>query len=83
MFYTVKSKTMGWSICQAHLDGSNSSTLVDKIEELFSPHGITIDFANQQLYWMDHIKDTIERININGGAVNRNTITRVRNTLII
>lgn len=74
---------MGWSICQAPLDGSNSSTLVDKIEELYSPHGITIDFANQQLYWMDHIKDTIERININGGAINRNTITRVRNTLII
>uniref|UniRef100_K1QFX2 Low-density lipoprotein receptor-related protein 1B n=1 Tax=Magallana gigas TaxID=29159 RepID=K1QFX2_MAGGI len=81
MFYTVKSKTMGWSICQAHLDGSNSSTLVDKIEELFSPHGITIDFANQQLYWVDHIKDTIERININGGAVNRNTITRLKTSI--
>lgn len=81
MFYTVKSKT--WSIRQAHLDGSNSSILVDNIEELFSSHGMTIDFANQQLYWVDHIKDTIERININGKNLNRNTITRVRNILII
>lgn len=81
MFYTVKSKTS--SIRQAHLDGSNSSILVDNIEELFSSHGMTIDFANQQLYWVDHIKDTIERININGKNLNRNTITRVRNILII
>lgn len=81
MFYTVKSKT--WSIRQAHLDGSNSSILVDNIEELLGSHGMTIDFANQQLYWVDHIKDTIERININGKNLNRNTITRVRNILII
>lgn len=32
---------------------------------------------------MDYIKDIIERININGGVINRNIIIRVRNIFII
>ena len=78
MFYTLRSKTLGWSIHKAYLDGSNSSVLVNNIEELISPYGMTIDFPNQQLYWVDSAKDTIERINIDGKELKRNTITRVR-----
>ncbi|XP_078324342.1 low-density lipoprotein receptor-related protein 1-like isoform X2 [Crassostrea virginica] len=78
MFYTLRSKTLGWSIHKAYLDGSNSSVLVNNIEELISPYGMTIDFPNQQLYWVDSAKDTIERINIDGKELKRNTITRLK-----
>ncbi|XP_062600838.1 low-density lipoprotein receptor-related protein 1-like [Saccostrea cucullata] len=77
MFYTLRSKTSGWSIHQAYLDGSNSSALVEGIDELISPYGMTIDFPNQQLYWVDSAKGTVERIDINRETVNRYTVTRL------
>jgi sugar lactone lactonase YvrE len=79
MFYTLNSKTTGWAIYQADLDGSNSSVLVENGEEVITPSGMTIDYPNQQLYWIDSAKDTIERIDINGKSLNRHTITKVRN----
>lgn len=78
MFYTLNSKTSGWAIYQADLDGSNNRSLVENGKELISPSGMTIDFPNQQLYWVDSAKDTIERIDINGKSLNRHTVTRVR-----
>ncbi|XP_048772894.2 low-density lipoprotein receptor-related protein 1-like isoform X3 [Ostrea edulis] len=80
MFYTLNSKTSGWAIYQADLDGSNNRSLVENGKELISPSGMTIDFPNQQLYWVDSAKDTIERIDINGKSLNRHTVTRLKTT---
>ena len=44
--------------------GHNRRTIVDN--DIESPQGITIDFVDMMLYWVDSQKDTIESAKFNG-----------------
>ena len=63
MFYTDWSTSS--RIGRADLDGQNRVLdLVSK--KILHPHGITLDFAKQHLYWGDSFLDFIERIDYDG-----------------
>ena len=62
MFYTDWS--MSSKIGRADLDGQNQVILVSK--KVVHPHGITLDFVKQHLYWGDSYLDFIERVDYNG-----------------
>lgn len=49
---------------RALLDGSNRTTLVE--HKIVYPYGVTVDFATQQVYWVDTYLDYIERVNYDG-----------------
>ncbi|XP_066506010.1 low-density lipoprotein receptor-related protein 5 isoform X2 [Hoplias malabaricus] len=50
-------------IAQAHMDGTNIITLVDKVGRA---NGLTIDYADQRLYWTDLDTCMIESTNMQG-----------------
>jgi len=46
------------------LDGSNRTTIVSN--KIVYPIAITLDLANQEVYWTDAYMNSIERVNYNG-----------------
>ncbi|XP_070183011.1 low-density lipoprotein receptor-related protein 1-like [Littorina saxatilis] len=76
MFYTDWSTSS--RIGRADLDGQNrKADLVSK--KIVHPHGITLDFVRQHLYWGDSFLDFIERIDYDGN--HRVTIVHGLNVL--
>ena len=51
---------------RAGMDGSNRSTLHNT--SLVWPNGLTLDYPNQILYWIDASLDTIEYSNVDGSG---------------
>ena len=49
---------------RAGMDGSNRTILHNT--NLVWPNGITIDYANQRIYWLDANLDTLEYSNVDG-----------------
>lgn len=62
MFYT-KSQKFG-CLERANLDGTNQTVLVS--HKIIYPFGLTLDLANEHVYWMDTYMDSIERVDYNG-----------------
>ena len=54
----------GACIKRAGMDGSNHTILHNT--DLVWPYGITIDYENQKLYWVDAFLDTLEYSNVDG-----------------
>ncbi|KAF4524352.1 hypothetical protein B566_EDAN007528 [Ephemera danica] len=57
---------------RALLDGSQRRTLVDY--KVVYPYGVTVDFPNEHIYWVDAFLDFVERVNYDGSK--RKTIKR-------
>lgn len=53
-------------IVRAYMDGTNSITLVDKVGRA---NDLTIDYADQRLYWTDLDTSMIESSNMLGNLV--------------
>lgn len=53
------------SIIRANLDGSNKRSLIKKPHVIW-PMGITIDFNNDRLYWIDAYKKYVGSCDLNG-----------------
>ena len=51
---------------RASMDGQNRFVVIDT--ELVSPYGITIDYAEQKVYWMDAALDKVEYANFDGSG---------------
>lgn len=60
LFYTDWSP----SLSRALLDGTNRTALVKT--NIYHPSGVTLDLANEHVYWIDVYKDVIERVDYNG-----------------
>lgn len=71
MFLTIWGANKA-KIIRAELDGKFKMVLVDS--KIVYPYGITIDYPNKHLYWVDTYLDYIERINYDGTG--RKTILR-------
>lgn len=61
MFFT---KWENSSVDRAHMDGENHSTLVT--QKIVYPQGLTLDLANEKVYWVDMYMDFLERIDYSG-----------------
>jgi hypothetical protein len=59
---------------KASMDGENRTVIIDT--DLVWPNGLTIDHAQQILYWTDNSRRRIERSDIDGS--NRRTISNQR-----
>ena len=63
LFYAMYDDISGTSmIIRCNLDGSNKTVLENK--KLIKIMGITLDYANQHLYWIE--QDMVQRINYDG-----------------
>ena len=71
MFLTVWGANKA-KLIRANLDGRKARMLVDS--KIVYPSGITIDYPNKHVYWVDTYLDYIERINYDGYG--RKTILR-------
>jgi len=69
MFFTQWGKTVSL-LEKARLDGTNRTALVKR--KIVYPYGVTVDYPNEHVYWVDTYLDYIERINYDG--TNRMTI---------
>ena len=63
---------------RALMDGSRRTTLVES--KIVYPSGITLDYANKQVYWVDGYLNHIDRIDYDGG--NRRTIIQIKSVSI-
>ncbi len=54
---------------RASLDGTNRQVIVRNIGRA---NGLTIDFADQRLYWTDLDSNVIESADISGTIINKN-----------
>lgn len=61
MFFTKWGAT---SLDRAHMDGTNQTSIVTA--KIIYPFGITLDLANQHVYWVDTYMDSVERVDYNG-----------------
>lgn len=61
MFFTKWEQS---SLERSHMDGSNRTTLVTK--KIIYPLGLTLDLANEHIYWVDIYMDFVERVDYNG-----------------
>ncbi len=61
MFFTKWEQA---SLERAHLDGTNRTTLVTN--KVVYPFGLTVDLANEHVYWVDIYMDFVERVDYNG-----------------
>ena len=52
------------------MDGASSTVLAD-LELLGWPNGLTIDYENQVLYWVDAMKDYVGRMDTSGSNINK------------
>ncbi|XP_076313100.1 LDL receptor protein 1 isoform X3 [Tachypleus tridentatus] len=69
MFFTEWGSTAPL-VERANMDGSERIKLVEK--KIVYPRGITIDYPNAHVYWVDAYLDYIERVNYDGS--NRHTL---------
>jgi len=60
MFYTDWTPSLSRSL----LDGSNRTVLVT--DQVYHPSSVTLDLANELVYWIDIYKDEVERVNYEG-----------------
>ena len=52
-------------VARSTLAGTDVKELV--VDGLLYPNGLTIDYVNQRLYWIDAYHDTINSVDYNGG----------------
>ena len=71
MFFTVWGSDTA-KVERSALDGQERHTVVDS--KIVYPYGITVDFANEHIYWVDTYLDYIERCDYAGQ--NRKTVLR-------
>lgn len=66
MFWTdwVSSTAQKGKIEQAWMDGTNRKSVIES--QLQWPNGLSIDYAEQKLYWCDAFLDKIERAGLDG-----------------
>ncbi|XP_067123645.1 low-density lipoprotein receptor-related protein 1 isoform X3 [Centruroides vittatus] len=57
---------------KAYMDGSERVKLVE--HKIVYPYGVTVDFPNEHVYWVDTYLDFVERVNYDGS--NRRTVIR-------
>lgn len=62
LFWTDAGQTP--KIERALLDGTNRTVLAS--ESLASPHGLTVDYTSDFLYWTDDVLDMISRMHVDG-----------------
>lgn len=62
MFYTRQTEYT--CLERANLDGTNQTVLVS--HKITYPSDLTLDLANEHVYWIDQYLDTIERVDYNG-----------------
>lgn len=60
-------------LIRANLDGSNKTVLANY--KVVYPYGITLDLANQHVYWVDSYLNFVERVDYFGR--NRQSMKRV------
>ncbi|XP_002138212.3 prolow-density lipoprotein receptor-related protein 1 isoform X1 [Drosophila pseudoobscura] len=60
MFYTDRTPSLSRSL----LDGSNRTALVST--HIYHPNTVTLDLANEHVYWVDVYEDVIERVDYEG-----------------
>lgn len=68
MFYTDWTPSLSRSL----LDGSNRTVLVT--DQVYHPSSVTLDLANELVYWIDIYKDEVNRVDYEGR--NRWTLKR-------
>ena len=71
MFFTVWGSSTA-KLERAELDGSRRRILVDS--KIVYPYGVTLDYPNKHVYWVDTYLDYIERVRYDG--TQRQTILR-------
>ncbi|XP_034243195.1 prolow-density lipoprotein receptor-related protein 1 isoform X1 [Thrips palmi] len=71
MFFT-KWGTAHPSLERSLMDGTERKTLVDR--RIVYPYGVTVDFPNQHVYWVDTFLDCVERVDYDGN--NRKMLRR-------
>ncbi|XP_052130857.1 prolow-density lipoprotein receptor-related protein 1 isoform X2 [Frankliniella occidentalis] len=71
MFFT-KWGTAQPSLERAKMDGTERITLVDR--RIVYPYGVSVDFPNQHVYWVDTFLDCVERVDYEGN--NRKMLKR-------
>lgn len=59
---------------RALMDGSNKITLVNT--KIVYPFGVTVDFPNEHVYWVDGYLSHVERVDYDGG--NRRIIVKLK-----
>ena len=65
MFFSTLAETP--KLERATLDGGDRQVLLHVLsQQMVRPQGLSLDLANQHLYWTDSYLDRIERINYNG-----------------
>ena len=65
MFFSTLAETP--KLERATLDGSDRQVLLHVLsQQMVRPQGLSLDLANQHLYWTDSYLDRIERINYDG-----------------
>lgn len=52
------------SLERAQMDGTERKTLVDR--RIVYPYGVSVDFPNQHVYWVDTFLDCVERVDYEG-----------------
>lgn len=57
---------------RCNMDGTNRTAIVT--QKVVFPYGVTVDYPNNHIYWVDTYLDFIERVNYDGS--NRKTILR-------
>lgn len=58
---------------RALMDGSQKTTLIDT--KIVYPFGVTVDFPNGHVYWVDGYLSRVERVDYEGG--NRRIIRKL------
>ncbi|XP_055918086.1 low-density lipoprotein receptor-related protein 1 isoform X3 [Eupeodes corollae] len=66
------------SLSRANLDGTNQIVIVSTA--IYYPNRVTLDLANEHVYWIDIYKDFIERVDYNGN--NRWAMKKTSDTII-
>ncbi|CAB3364278.1 Hypothetical predicted protein [Cloeon dipterum] len=57
---------------RSNLDGSERELIVD--HKITYPNGVTVDFPNKHVYWVDSFQSHVERVDYDGG--NRKTLKK-------
>lgn len=67
LFWSEKYEYTGDTIVRSNLDGSNVWELV-RLPDAYHPYVITIDYAEERIYWMDDLRGQIGRCSFEGEA---------------
>ncbi|XP_033728472.1 low-density lipoprotein receptor-related protein 4-like [Pecten maximus] len=57
------------SIERVWMDGTNRTTIVPASDEVVAPTGLTLDYANKRVYWVDNYNDDIHSCDFDGGSL--------------